>query len=706
MSRAFFALLIVSNFFCFSPLLGDESNNGTVSVIVQDGNGIPIPDATVAAFRWTGKMELIGEEQQTGSDGMTTIATLPTGTTLYVSVMADGLAPTEQHVEIGIGEHKEIKFTLKPPVESWLQVLDPDGHPVQNAEFQRIDFVDSDGRQVVLTESTVASMGYSLQTSDANGRLVLPPIPEGAKTTIWLAHPDWRLAKIEGWTARPGLLQGITLEHGVRVTMNLVPRGLDPKDLDGLRVDVRMFPQDGGSGSEHSVLRTMTINDGKLFFTASPLKYSFLGATAEGYFVTPTLSTGLQVEEPALDLKENKSLTHSFVVRPAHKAKGRIVDGSSKPLAKVYVRSLISNLSENGVLGDDPSQKWVHGDNAETDENGNFEVDVAEGLTGIQTIHDGYFQSPRNYEFQARSGAETILPDIQITPLPTIHGRVIAASGQPVTGAVTRIRSTGVGVHYSADLTDSAGRFELPVTEVLASRDGEGQQTNVFIVAFDPESGHSGRAAVDLTDAASVSDVQVTLQPNHPDWILNPLSDQPFGIRSESETAARRKLNAERIVKYPSGRTGQPVPDLSKGSWLNTDAKSLSDFRGQFVLLDFWFVGCGPCHADLPNVKATYDAFRDRGFTVVSVHTSSQSPEAVAAYAKEHNMDFPIVVDNSDGTLLKAYAELGVFSFPCYLLVDPDGKILINDIIADPDQTILRLHKTEAVFHALRSWKK
>ena len=130
---------------------------------------------------------------------------------------------------------------------------------------------------------------------------------------------------------------------------------------------------------------------------------------------------------------------------------------------------------------------------------------------------------------------------------------------------------------------------------------------------------------------------------------------------------------------YPAGEAGQIVPELDGAAWLNTGARSLKEFRGRYVLLDFWFIGCGPCHADLPNVKLVHERFAKQGVTVIGVHDRSSSPEIVQEFCRKHSIDYPTVVDHKDGRILEAYRSLGVNSFPTYILIDPDGKVLVND---------------------------
>lgn len=523
--------------------------------------------------------------------------------------------------------------------------------------------------------------------------------------TAWIAHSDWRLAKLEGLVARDGEIHSIELQSGVPVKLSLLCEGIDAAEIVGQRIEVTLFPAAGGSSNECTVMRTFEVHDGKISFTAHSENYSSLSVSHERFFITPNFENSIRHPNERLNLRDKSTFEVTVIVRPRVKAAGRVVDPSGQPLAKVSVYSTVSNIGPIGQSDLVKPVEWASGGSAETDADGYFELDVAPGTAQIETIHMGYFSNPVSYRFVAAATGITDLPPFVLSPVPTLRGQVLSESHQPVKGAIAKMRSTGYGDADPIVLTDELGRFELPLSRIPYRADGEGLQTDVYVVAIDPKTGEAGIAAVDLTDATAVNEISVPVLARDTDWILKPLPETADQLQTDDELAARRKLHTEQIERFPAGQRGETAPDLSEGAWLNSPARSLKDLRGQFVLLDFWFIGCGPCHRDLPSVKATYEAFKDRGFTVVSVHNKSQTPEAVEKFAEEHGMTFPIVVDNSDGTLLDQYSKLGVYSFPSYILLGQDGKVLVNDCMADPDTLRLRRNKTELVFHALQAGK-
>ena len=109
---------------------------------------------------------------------------------------------------------------------------------------------------------------------------------------------------------------------------------------------------------------------------------------------------------------------------------------------------------------------------------------------------------------------------------------------------------------------------------------------------------------------------------------------------------------------------------------------SLADFRGKYVLLDFWAVWCGPCHGDFPDIKLLNKTYKDHGLVVIGVADNSTAPELVREHVKEQGLTFPIVVDQPDGRTYSAYEKFGIAQgIPDYVLIGPDGKVLMTSEI-------------------------
>jgi thiol-disulfide isomerase/thioredoxin len=120
---------------------------------------------------------------------------------------------------------------------------------------------------------------------------------------------------------------------------------------------------------------------------------------------------------------------------------------------------------------------------------------------------------------------------------------------------------------------------------------------------------------------------------------------------------------------------GMKAPDIASQTWLNSTPVHLADLTGKVVMVEFWTFGCYNCRNVEPYVKEWYRKYVDQGLVVIGVHSPEFSYEhdlgKVTAYLKEHDIRFPVPIDNDYST----WNRYGNRYWPAMYLIDKQGVI-------------------------------
>lgn len=118
----------------------------------------------------------------------------------------------------------------------------------------------------------------------------------------------------------------------------------------------------------------------------------------------------------------------------------------------------------------------------------------------------------------------------------------------------------------------------------------------------------------------------------------------------------------------------------------------LVDYRGKWVLVNFWATWCPPCLTEIPELSSLHNAHKDRDLVVIGVAMGSGSSKKVADFIEAHGISYPIVLGNN-----RLAAQIGkVEALPTSYLYAPNGELVsyqTGEVTRESVETYIRNKK-------------
>ena len=137
-----------------------------------------------------------------------------------------------------------------------------------------------------------------------------------------------------------------------------------------------------------------------------------------------------------------------------------------------------------------------------------------------------------------------------------------------------------------------------------------------------------------------------------------------------SDLAREYRVKADPTLAWEE----QVLPEFSPVVDLDGKPVSLADYRGKLVLIDFWATWCGPCIAELPNVKAVYEKYHDKGFEIIGISLDTDEA-ALRKFIRKNQLPWRQVFDGKrwETPLVQQYSVRGI---PAQFLIDREGRVI------------------------------
>lgn len=132
-------------------------------------------------------------------------------------------------------------------------------------------------------------------------------------------------------------------------------------------------------------------------------------------------------------------------------------------------------------------------------------------------------------------------------------------------------------------------------------------------------------------------------------------------------------VSAQTDLSVVPAKVNYPSPELTLTD-IDGITRSLTDYRGQVVLVNLWATWCPPCKEEMPALQAYHDKHHDKGFSIIAINDGDPTPDVIQ-FVKDYRLTFPVWLDPTYIATERAFKTLNL---PSSFVIDRNGTVRLS----------------------------